>query len=84
MKRPECSSEMEEGEAYIRSTVLGFLFFGFSAQHCWFKPSGSGKEQVIVHNKIGYRSRKTDEAVNPPAWYCECGTTTVKRGKSIE
>ena len=80
MKCPKCSSEMEEGKVYIRSTALGFLFFGFSAQHCWFKPSGAGKEQIIVHNKSGFRSRKIDETVNPPAWYCdECGTTIIKR-----
>ena len=80
MKCPECSSEMEEGKAYIRSTALGFLVCGFSAQHCWFKPHGSGKEHIIVHNKNGLRSRKIDETVNPQAWYCDkCGTAVIKR-----
>ena len=79
MKCPECSSEMEEGKAYIRSTTLGFLFFGFGAQHCWFK-SGTGKEQIIVHNKHGFRSAKTDGTVNPPAWHCdECGISIIKK-----
>lgn len=80
MECPECSSLMEEGNASLHSTVLGFLFFGFSAHHCWFKPKGSGKERIIVHNKNGFRSPKKDETVNPPAWYCNrCGTTIIKR-----
>jgi hypothetical protein len=80
MKCPDCSSAMEEGKAYIRSTALGFLFFGFSAQHCWFKSRQTGKERIVVHNRHGYRSRRIDETVNPHAWYCdECGTTIIKR-----
>ena len=80
MNCPECSSEMEKGKAYIRSTALGFLFLGFSSQHCWFKSSTTGKEHVIVHNKNGYRSAKNDETINPPAWYCDkCGISIIKR-----
>ena len=81
MKCPECSSEMEKGMAYIRGTALGFLFVGFSLQHCWFKSQDSGRERIVVHNKSGFLTRKTAETVKPNAWYCEDCETTIVVGR---
>ncbi len=38
MTCPECGRAMTEGNARVKGTPLGFLFFGFSWQHLWFEP----------------------------------------------
>ena len=48
-KCPECSSIMEDGSCYTRSTVIGFLAFGWSYKSLFFKGRHS-KPKVIVHN----------------------------------
>ncbi len=81
MNCPLCSSEMDEGKAYVRGTVLGFLIAGFSHQHCWFKSHSTNKTKIIVRCKNGSGSlaRAADaEFESRPAYLCEdCGTSIV-------
>ena len=78
MKCPVCSSEMEKGKAYLRGTTLGFLFVGFSHQHCWFKSEATGKKDIIVRSPSGFLTSAASELVNPSAYYCEdCGTSVI-------
>jgi predicted RNA-binding Zn-ribbon protein involved in translation (DUF1610 family) len=45
---PYCGGEVVEGTVSVRGTLLGFLAFGFSHQHLWFRPcDGSGDEVII-------------------------------------
>ncbi len=44
---PVCEKALERGYLTVRGTKLGFFFFGFSYQHCWFKPQGREKEVVL-------------------------------------
>jgi uncharacterized protein with PIN domain len=36
LKCPKCNGNLEEGELYLRSTFLGFMFFGWSYKHCFY------------------------------------------------
>jgi len=78
MKCPICSSEMDQGKAYIRGTAFGFLFVGLSHQHCWFKSNTTGKRKIIVRSGSGFLTRTTVALVNPEAYHCEdCGTSVT-------
>ena len=75
---PKCSAEMDEGKAYIRGTALGFLFVGFSHQHCWFESHAADKKKIIVRSGSGFLTRAGAKLVKPPAYYCEdCKTTVI-------
>jgi hypothetical protein len=50
---PMCEGEIEPGSVAVHGTLVGFLFVGFSLQHCWFK-GRDGKEQMV----LGSRGRK--------------------------
>lgn len=46
---PICGKDMEAGKVTLHGTLLGYLLFGLSYQHCWFKPAqGNPKGNVIV------------------------------------
>jgi hypothetical protein len=50
MKCP-CSGEMQSGKLAVHGTVLGFLAFGLSRQHCWWQPGGDYWQGVeLVHS----------------------------------
>ncbi len=83
MKCPACSSEMDQGKAYIRGTALGFLFVGLSHQHCWFKSHATGRKNIIARSGNGFLTRADAELVNPQAYHCEdCGTSVISGATS--
>ena len=83
MKCPTCSSEMEQGKAYVRSTILGFLYFNLYPQHCWFESHATSRKKIIVRNRSGFHIRADSEVVNPPAYHCkDCGTSVIIGAKS--
>jgi len=83
MKCPTCSSEMDQGKAYVRSTILGFLYFNLYPQHCWFESHATGRKKIIVRNRSGFHIRADSEVVNPPAYHCkDCGTSVIIGAKS--
>ena len=49
IKCPYCGGHMQAGTGYVWGTVLGFLAFGFSHQHFWFR-AGDQKEVIIASN----------------------------------
>ncbi|MCP4614469.1 MAG: hypothetical protein GY845_37800 [Planctomycetes bacterium] len=78
MKCPMCSSEMDQGKASVRSTILGFLYGSLLPLHCWFEPQATGRKKIIVRNRSGFHIRDDSEVVNPPAYHCkECGTSVI-------
>lgn len=48
MKCPYCGGEMVPGTALVRGTLLGFLAFGFSHQHLWFRQLDGGRNEKII------------------------------------
>jgi hypothetical protein len=60
---------MRVGTATIRGTLLGFMFYGFSHQHLWFKPAdGSRAEGKVLGS--GQSTR---------AFHCErCRLTVIR------
>ena len=69
MKCPTCETEMESGYSKVHGTVGGFLMFGFSHQHLWFKGKGD-KEMIVPSN---------DEV---DAFRCKDCDVTVLKGES--
>lgn len=74
---PECGAAMIPGAFRIEATTLGWLFFGISYQHCWFRPEGGGSREVVIHRdgtRAGYRCPQcataliTDPAREPLGW----------------
>lgn len=47
---PICQGEIERGSLSVHGTLLGFLFAGWSYQHCWFKGRGKNEEQVVLRS----------------------------------
>jgi len=83
MKCPTCTSEMEQGKAYVSSTILGFRYFSLYPQHCWFESHAAHSKKIIVRNRSGLHIRDDTEAVNPPAYHCnDCETTVIIGAKS--
>ena len=69
MKCPNCESEMEEGTLALKATRWGFVFFGLSYKHLYFKKSGAGpslKELVLKNGHVatGHKCHS-------------CGTTVI-------
>ena len=64
---------MTKGIAEVHGTALGFLIFGLSRQHLWFKNSVRKKEKVIESG--GYRT----------AWRCDsCKCTVIQHEAETE
>ena len=54
-----CDGETEPGSVSVHGTLLGFLFYGLSLQHCWFK-GRDDKEQVVLGSRgsrLGFRCK---------------------------
>jgi hypothetical protein len=50
-KCPYCNETMVPGRASVEGTFFGFLFYGFSFKHLWFKRLGQhAKKEIIVKN----------------------------------
>lgn len=81
MKCPTCSSEMDQGKAYVRSMILGFLYGSILPLHCWFESKATSKKKIIVRNRSGLHIRDDTEAVNPTAYHCKDCRTTVIAGQ---
>lgn len=63
---PACGGEVEAGHVEIHGTFWGFVFVGFSYQHCWFVPEGRREEIAL----------RTDEKRR--AHRCaKCGTLVI-------
>jgi len=45
---PRCGgTSLETGDARVHGTLPGFLVFGLSLQHLWFRPDGGGREELV-------------------------------------
>ena len=65
MKCPVCTTGMTEGRASVEGTILGFIMFGLSSQHLWFK-HGKSMKKIIQSS-----GRK-------PGFICpKCGTVVI-------
>jgi hypothetical protein len=56
---PLCDGEIELGSVSVHGTLVGFLFVGFSLQHCWFK-ARNAKEKIVLNSrgrKSGFRCK---------------------------
>lgn len=71
---PTCSHVMAKGRVQLRSTLLGFLFRGFSHQPCWFDPDGALARSIKVLSRHFWPG--TD---SPSAFRCEhCGAVVFQ------
>ena len=54
MKCNNCNSEMEEGEAVVKATTLGFVVLGLSYKHLYFKGKGKGpnSKEIALKNNL--------------------------------
>jgi hypothetical protein len=68
---PKCGGEVEVGHVEIHGTFWGFVFVGFSYQHCWFVPAGRTEEIVL-------RTEEKQEACR----CTKCGTLVIAGGKA--
>ena len=41
---------MVEGQALVRGTFLGFLVFGLSRQHLWFRRDDRSTKEVVIES----------------------------------
>ncbi len=60
-----CGNEMVEGEAALKSTLFGFVYFGLSYQNLYFKQKDTSKknrELTVKDSKvmISYKCRSCD------------------------
>jgi len=56
---PLCGGETERGSVSVHGTILGFLFYGLSLQHCWFE-GPVGKQEIVLGSRTrrpGFRCR---------------------------
>lgn len=54
---PQCGRKLEQGRVAIQGTFWGWLFFGASYQHLWFRPD-RGDERKVLHSGdscVGWR-----------------------------
>jgi hypothetical protein len=64
---------MTKGIAEVHGTALGFLVFGISRQHLWFKAPHEKNIRIIESG--GYRS----------AWHCDnCNSTLISESDEKE
>ena len=78
MKCPRCSSEMDQGRAYIRGGLFNSMYFSLSPQQCWFESDATGRKKLIVRNRSGLHIRADEDVVNPAAHHCEeCGISVI-------
>ena len=72
-KCPYCNVEMIQGVAEVHGTALGFLVFGISRQHLWFKTPK--KTNIKIIESGGSRT----------AWHCEgCNSTLISQSDEKE
>lgn len=72
MKCPECGNEMIEGTVQLEDTAGGFLFFGISYKHCFFRPNNPND---LAMNKFKVLSNSAKKE----SYYCEsCDLTVIK------
>lgn len=58
---------MQKGRIYMKGTLLGFLFFGFSYKNLYFREDESEEKKLIIHSR---------DIV--PAFYCRnCGSLLI-------
>lgn len=55
MKCPQCFGEMQPGKLAVHGTFIGFLFVGWSYQHCWWQPAGDSGQEVEFVSSNGSR-----------------------------
>lgn len=78
MKCPRCSSEMDQGKAYIRGRLFNSIYFSLFPQQCWFKSNATGKKELVIRNRSGLHIRSDENIVNPTAYHCgDCGTCVI-------
>lgn len=69
MKCPYCKSEMTAGSVSLEGTVGGFLLFGKSYKHCYFRPDSDESESFKV----------IDNSETKTAYYCyTCDAVLIK------
>lgn len=74
---------MTPGSLEVRGTVWGFLFFGWSYQHCWFVPE-EGPAEMCVSNKLGSRAKHPDSGAFREAHKCQNCGTLIAPGDAVE
>ena len=65
---PYCGEKMIPGVGYVRGTFFGFIFFGLSHQHFWFRRKGGRKPETVI--------RSGDQRAGHQCPYC--GTVAVQ------
>ena len=58
MKCPNCDTVMKIGHAAIKPTFKGFLIFGLSFKHLFFKSERTGEKEIILKNDKVAKSYK--------------------------
>ncbi len=82
MNCPYCNTLMVDGNLALRGTGWGFLFFGWSYQHCWFIPE-DGESEVVVSNKLGPRASHPGCSSNRVAHRCPACFTLIAPGEDV-
>ena len=70
---PQCNNDMEEGSATVQGTVIGFLLFGLSHQHLWFRNQDGEKRKIVASNEVVSAFQ-----------CCDCGLIVLKDITQIE
>ena len=64
---------MEEGSATVQGTVIGFLLFGLSHQHLWFRNQDGKKRKIVASNEVVSAFQ-----------CCDCGLIVLKDITQLE
>jgi len=73
---PKCGGELVAGSLIVKATFIGFMFAGFSRQHCWFLPDMGGGKELVVHTPEGFLGETIGKRSRPRAVKCaRCGLT---------
>ena len=48
MNCPECKTEMTKGYAAVKPTIKGWLIYGWSFKHLFFKPEKEKEKKKII------------------------------------
>ncbi len=73
---------MTAGNLAVRGTGWGFLFFGWSYQHCWFV-SEDGKREVVVSNGLGRWANHPSCGPFRDAHRCPACYTVIAPGEDV-
>ena len=49
MNCPSCANQMTVGKVSVEGTAAGFMVFGLSHQHCYFKPDDGGEKVMTIY-----------------------------------